>query len=110
MSLPAEPLLPIGADTEYLVRLNMSLQKHLRDICGKINLLSAGYFGGLDNTYAALPTTGRWAKGDKVIKQNPVEAGIATAKYVIIGWVRVTDGTGNVLNTDWYEMRVLTGN
>jgi hypothetical protein len=46
--------------------------------------------------YGSDPTTatGSWAKGDIMYNTNPVKSGK-------IGWVRLTSGTGQVLNTDW---------
>lgn len=63
---------------------------------------------------SAMPTTGSWRIGDLVLNTAPAvtgSGGYATTnqKYVIFGWSRVSTGAGNVLNTDWVEMRVLTG-
>lgn len=70
-------------------------------------------FGQIANTVqmrsAAIPTTGRYVAGHRVLKDAAVVAGAASSQYVITGWVRATTGSGHVLNTDWYEMRVLTG-
>lgn len=44
---------------------------------------------------AALPTTGEWIVGDVVINTAPTAA-VPTEK-----WLRVTNGTGNILGTDW---------
>lgn len=56
-----------------------------------------------------LPTTGKYFRGHIVKKWVPTIAGTGGSQYVITGWIRLTDGTGHVLNTDWAEMRVLTG-
>ena len=53
---------------------------------------------------------GTWVQGDFVWNRTAVEAGTTPNKYVIIGWSRLTTGSANVLNTDWVESRVLTGN
>lgn len=75
--------------------------------------------------YTAMPGGGRFKKGDFAPKAVPVEAGAAASKYIIRGWERLTDsnlnvivggafngatGDNNALNTDWYEVRTLTGN
>jgi len=61
-------------------------------------------------TFGALPAQSTWKVGDVVFLSSPVQAGTTPNKYMIVGWQRVTNGTGNVLNTDWLERRVLTGN
>jgi len=58
----------------------------------------------------AMPAAGSWAQGDIVINSLPGETGPNGAKYIIAGWIRVTTGSNNVLNTDWFQMRTLTGN
>ncbi|MBP1995534.1 glycosyl hydrolase family 28-related protein [Paenibacillus eucommiae] len=61
-------------------------------------------------TFAALPAQSTWKIGDSITLATPLQAGTAPNKYMIVGWQRITNGTGNVLNTDWLERRVLTGN
>lgn len=63
-----------------------------------------------------MPTTGSYTAGDFVKKEvQTIEtwsggfAGLSGAKYVLWGWVRITTGSNHVLNTDWTEFRVLTG-
>jgi len=57
----------------------------------------------------AVPSAGTWTAGDFAWNYAPVEAGGGGSKYIILGWSRVTTGSGNVLNTDWFEAPVLTG-
>ncbi len=57
----------------------------------------------------AMPTSGKYVTGHIVKKSNPVVAGSGGSQYIITGWYRLTTGTGHVLNTDWAEMRTLTG-
>lgn len=57
-----------------------------------------------------MPTLGEWRKGDKVLNTNPSELGTTPNKYTVNGWLRLTDSSNHVLNTDWVEMRTLTGN
>lgn len=87
-----------------------TLSRVFREHAQKVNQIATGTAAGFDGALTAPPTSGSWAIGDFVRKSNPVEAGAATAKYVILGWCRVTNGSGNVLNTDWLEARFLTGN
>lgn len=110
MRLAESPVLPSSPQTAYDNALRFTLAKLLREISQKVNQLAFGVAAGFDGAATAPPTTGAWAIGDYVRKSNPVEAGAATAKYVILGWVRITNGTANVLNTDWLECRALTGN
>ena len=110
MRLTESPVLPSNPQTAYDNALRFTLAKLLREISQKVNQLASGTLAGSDLTATAVPASGTWAKGDYVRKSNPVEAGGAGAKYVILGWVRITDGTGNTLNTDWLECRALTGN
>ena len=48
----------------------------------------------------SVPTGGQWTKGDIVYNTNPLPA---DGRFVM-GWYRVTDGTGHVLGTDWLEI------
>ncbi|MGB0844966.1 MAG: hypothetical protein ACPGVN_09520, partial [Alphaproteobacteria bacterium] len=59
---------------------------------------------------APVPTAGNWRIGDVVENTNPQELGASPNKYFTSRWHRLTDGSGNVLNTDWRAERVLTGN
>ena len=61
-------------------------------------------------TFAALPAQSTWKIGDIAHNSAISELGVAPNKYIIEGWARITDGTGNVLNTDWLQRRALTGN
>jgi hypothetical protein len=89
----------------------------------KINDSNCAYsdinYGGFDalvmlNGRQSIPSfafiLGSWIQGDFLWSRAPVEAGAASSKYVIVGWSRITTGSGNVLNTDWVQSRVLTGN
>ncbi|MBN8200479.1 hypothetical protein [Bacillus sp. NTK034] len=78
-------------------------------VTGKENQSFDIYLARTFNTNA-MPTTGNWRKGDYGINTNPSELGTAGSKYIVLGWKRLTTGSGNVLNTDWLECRALTGN
>lgn len=89
-------------------RLNtdVELLRVLREIATQLNGLSEGRIAA---NYAALtsaPTTGTWAKGDKVRNSNPSELGTASSKYVIDGWICTVGGTPGT----WLQQRTLTGN
>lgn len=61
-------------------------------------------------TYASvMPTSGTFSAGDVVWNNAPSVLGSAGSRYIILGWKRITNGSGNVLNTDWVQMRSLTG-
>ena len=56
-----------------------------------------------------IPTAGYYVKGDFVPNWNPVVAGGGGSQYIADGWKRLTTGSAHVLNTDWVEVRTLTG-
>jgi len=58
----------------------------------------------------SIPSTGVYIEGVEVAKAAVFEQGTAGSKYLVKGWLRTNTGSGHVLNTDWLEMRVLTGN
>lgn len=62
------------------------------------------------NSGSALPTTGHFVAGQFFRHTNVTESGSAASKYTIVGWQRLTTGGSHVLNTDWRELRGLTGN
>jgi hypothetical protein len=76
------------------------------DTAKKVNALAAGRFSARENTATAAPTAGTWAQGDFVANSNRTEAGAASSKYVVMGWVCVVGGTPGT----WVESRTLTGN
>ena len=57
----------------------------------------------------AMPTTGTFVAGDKVVNYAPSVLGTAGSQYILDGWKRLTTGSTNVLNTDWVEQRISTG-
>ncbi|MHC8403585.1 phage tail fiber domain-containing protein [Pseudomonas sp. TMB3-21] len=59
--------------------------------------------------FAALPTQGTWTIDQEIDKIGAIEEGTAGTKYMILGWRRMTNGTGNT-GTDWLQRRALTGN
>lgn len=57
----------------------------------------------------AVPSTGRYVQGHFVKAIPTTVAGTAGSQYIVIGWLKLTTGSANVLNTDWSEVRSLTG-
>ena len=72
----------------------------------QINGISEGSITATYNAAAAAPTTGTWLKGDYIRNSAPAEAGAASSKYVILGWVCSVSGTPGT----WLQCRTLTGN
>jgi hypothetical protein len=105
MRVDASPRFP--ADMGQLIR---KLTDLFKDYGKQLNDLSEGRSSAITNGMSSVPTTGTWKIGDFVRNTAPAEAGLATAKYVVIGWVRITSGSGNTINTDWLAARSLTGN
>lgn len=94
---------------DTLDALRYSIQREWRELVNIVNGQAEGRIQAV-NGFASVPTAGQWSIGDFVRNSAPVEAGSGGSKYVVTGWIRVTDGSGNVLNTDWLECRALTGN
>jgi hypothetical protein len=92
-----------------LEQIGRKVSDQFREHAQQVNLLSEGLIAGAYAARTSVPTTGTWKQGDFVRNSTPTEAGAASSKYVVLGWLRLTDGTANVLNTDWVEARVLTG-
>jgi hypothetical protein len=58
---------------------------------------------------SAMPTSGAYAKGDRVLNANPKVLGKPGAQYTVTGWLRLTTGSAHAPNKDWVEMRSPTG-
>jgi len=54
---------------------------------------------------AAMPAAGTFRLGDKVYNTSPT---ITAQQMVLTGWIRLTTGSGHVLNTDWANMYTST--
>lgn len=59
--------------------------------------------------FAALPAQSTWQIGDTAYLHPAPLQGAGGSQYIMDGWQRMTDGTSNILNTDWRERRMLTG-
>ncbi|MCA9188225.1 MAG: right-handed parallel beta-helix repeat-containing protein [Planctomycetales bacterium] len=70
-------------------------------------------FGEIQNicltASTAMPSTGTYVHGHFVRNAVPVVAGSGGSQYVVLGWTRLTTGSGHVLDTDWAEARAMTG-
>ena len=85
---------------------DVAMQRELREHAVQVNLLAEGRLSATNNASTAAPTTGSHAHGDFVRNSAPVEAGAASSKYVVFGWVCVASGTPGT----WLSCRFLTGN
>ena len=83
-----------------------SVSRELREHAQQINAVSEGRMAGAYNAQTAAPTTGTHALGDFIRNSAPAEAGSASSKYVVIGWVCTIAGTPGT----WLQCRFLTGN
>jgi hypothetical protein len=61
------------------------------------------------NYASSMPTSGTYVYGHVVEASVPILSGTAPNRYLVSGWRRITTGSDHVLNTDWFEMRTLTG-
>lgn len=67
-------------------------------------------------TSATLPTVGSYQPNDYVICTDKTKrtwsgtpANLVGAQYIVRGWLRATNTLTHVLNTDWFEDRVIIG-
>ena len=103
------PIFPQFSDDAVRV-LARTLTEYLERVSRKLDGMSYGRVAEHDTATPAPPVAGTWARGDFVRNSAPSQLGSAGSRYVVIGWTRTTNGSTNVLNTDWFEARVLTGN
>ncbi len=68
-------------------------------------LLDSGIIG----VAQTIPTAGAYTAGQRVLSSGGSVLGTSGSKYLVTGWYRLTTGSTHVLNTDWVEMRTLTG-
>ena len=57
----------------------------------------------------SIPTSGTYLQGHIVLNTSPTVLGAATSQYIVYAWVKLNTGSTNVLNTDWSQLRQLTG-
>lgn len=74
---------------------------------------SSGTYGRVLNVClqanGTYPSSGLYLTGWVVNNTNPSIRGVSGARYITQGWIRLTNGRNHVLNTDWAELRCLTG-
>lgn len=73
-----------------------------RDVAQQVNAAADGQMAASNNARTSIPTTGTFAKGDFVRKDEPSASGAG----VVVGWLRLTDGSTHVLDTDWAALVV----
>jgi hypothetical protein len=78
----------------------------IREVESQLNRLSEGRIDALHESRTAVPTTGTWARGDRIVNKEPSELGSAGSMYTIDGWTCTVGGTPGT----WVERRSLTGN
>ena len=44
-----------------------------------------------------------------VLNTSPTVLGGAGSQYIVYAWIKLNTGSTNVLNTDWSQLRQLTG-
>jgi hypothetical protein len=59
--------------------------------------------------YSGLPSSGKWISGAVIKSRSNAVLGTSPDQYILLGWLRKNTGSAHVLNTDWAEMRCLTG-
>lgn len=68
---------------------------------------------GATGWQTSIPTTGFYLEGEIVWNAaytvSTQTIGAATPQYALIGWKKMVTGSNHVLNTDWKELRALTG-
>lgn len=80
-----------------------------RGLAQQVNQLSEGQAVATYNADSSMPTAGTYAAGDFVKNSTPAVLGAPGTQYVVRGWLRITNGSAHVLNTDWVQDRALTG-
>lgn len=75
-----------------------------RAVAQQVNAAADGQMVASNNARTSIPTTGTFAKGDFVRKDAPS----VTSSGIVVGWLRITDGSSHTLNTDWVELTVPT--
>jgi hypothetical protein len=101
------PRLP---ETNEAPRLALALTEYLRRLSRKVDEMAYGRIAEMDSAAPTPPVAGTWARGDFVRNSQPTQLGTAGSRYIVLGWSRLTNGSANALNTDWFEVRALTGN
>lgn len=59
---------------------------------------------------SAVPSTGTFLPNTIYKRETPSIGGTSPNEFVYTGWFRVTKGSANVVNTDWVNQQIFTGN
>lgn len=107
MKIPMDAKLPTAKEgVSYLQQLVFALSRLWSGMAIQVNNMAEGRIEAAYNALAAPPTTGDFKQGDAIRNVAPVEIGTAGSKYVVTGWICISDGNPGV----WRQQRVLTGN
>lgn len=90
-------------DSSTWLRLLMSGRDYSETTSGSVPTDGAPFTSG------ATITAGTWVRNISPSIRGTGGYATTNQKYIVLGWYRITTGTGHVLNTDWVEMRILTG-
>lgn len=101
--MKVEPYPKFPADQGSMVRKLTDLH---RELGLQLNALTEGQISAVHNAMTAAPTAGTFKQGDFIRNSAPSEAGAASSRYVILGWVCTVSGTPGT----FLQCRVLTGN
>ena len=63
-------------NTTPRINADVALLRELKEHAAQVNALSEGRLAGTYNAQTAAPTTGTWAKGDRIKNSDPTEAGL----------------------------------
>ena len=97
---------PFPRFPESVGQLAEKLTLLFRDAAQQVNAAADGQIVASNNARTSIPTTGTYAKGDFVRKSAPS----VSSSGIVVGWLRISDGSAHVLNTDWVECIVPTVN
>lgn len=88
---------PFPRFPESVGQLAEKLTLLFRDAAQQVNAAADGQIVASNNARTSIPTTGTFAKGDFVRKDAPSVSGSG----IVVGWLRITDGSSHTLDTDW---------
>lgn len=88
-----------------MATLIFKLKSVLTDVVNQLNSITEGSVAAVTNASTAPPQSGTYAIGDFTRNSAPVVTGSTGQKYIVTGWVCITEGSPGV----WVECRSLTG-
>src|SRR4051812_17253263 len=99
-SLPDQIKLPKPTN-DWQKLLVKTLTEYLNTNSQLVNGLSKGSLAAHINANSAAPTSGRYARGDTVLKQYPNAISAGTS-YLHIGWICVSEGSASAASFSQY--------